>query len=161
MRRVPSALLSECKSWLSGKIAIGGLVIEHVFVYHQCRVVSPRKEEAIWILEQASAKELFRELDRARDDVAMTESVDRIDSFLLRDRTKQRVKELEGLESEVSRMVSVLPKERWAVALNGRFIQGLSVNSVAADMGVSTSSVYAYISQASKWLDENFRSIRH
>ena len=119
-----------------------------------------RQEEAIWILVQASAKELFRELDRARDDVAMAESVDRINSSLLHDRTEQRVKELEKLEYEVSRMVSALPKERWAVALNGRFIQGLSASSVAADMGVSTSSVYAYISQASKWLDENFRSSR-
>ena len=107
-------------------------------------------------MDQASAKELFRELDKARDDVAMAESINRIDMSPLRNRMERRAKELEELESTVSNMVSALPKERWAVALNGRFVQGMSVNSIAADMGISTSTVYAYISQASKRLDDNF-----
>ena len=105
---------------------------------------------------ERNAKGLFSELDKARDDVSMAESMEHIESPSLLARAKQRNGELKRLEEVASRMISALPRERWAAAVNDRFVQGLSAGAVAADMGVSSSTVYSYISQAARWLDANF-----
>lgn len=106
--------------------------------------------------ESSNAKILFAELDRARDDLAIINSLERIDSNALVFRAEKRAGRARDIEIEIVEMVSSLPNDRWAAAINGRFVQGLSVKAVAGDMSVSTSTVYSYLSQAIKWLDDNF-----
>ena len=106
--------------------------------------------------EAGRTKKLLTEFETVRDDIAAIKYLEHIDTEAVRKGIESKTKWLDIREHEVCRMISELPSGRWAAALNGKVIQGMSVKAIACDMGVSTSSVYSYISQASKWLDANF-----
>lgn len=99
-------------------------------------------------------KSVFKELEKNRADTALLESMSD-DANIAAARVDSKDARTKELEEIVSRLVSAVPVDRWAVAVDLHIMQGISVNVVASKMGVARSTVYSYIAKAAEWADSN------
>lgn len=97
---------------------------------------------------------MFKELEKNRADTALLESMSD-DANIAAARVDSKDARTKELEEIVSRLVSAVPVDRWAVAVDLHIMQGISVNVVASKMGVARSTVYSYIAKAAEWADSN------